>query len=68
MIEMPQEPTEALARFAARLSYDAIPERAREHSRSLLLDALACALAGHKGEETGQVAALTASRRGAPAR
>jgi 2-methylcitrate dehydratase PrpD len=61
MIEMPQEPTEALARFAAGLSYDAIPGRAREHSRSLLLDALACALAGHKGEETGQVAALAAA-------
>jgi 2-methylcitrate dehydratase PrpD len=52
------EPTQALARFAAELSYDAVPAAAREHAKNLLLDALACALAGHKGEETSQVAAL----------
>jgi 2-methylcitrate dehydratase PrpD len=33
----------------------------REHCKNLLLDALACALAGHQGEETGQVAALAAA-------
>ena len=30
----------------------------REHCKDLLLDALACALAGHQGEETHQMAAL----------
>jgi 2-methylcitrate dehydratase PrpD len=33
----------------------------REQCKNLLLDALACALAGHQGEETGQVAALAAA-------
>jgi 2-methylcitrate dehydratase PrpD len=55
---MPMEPTRALARFAAELDYSRIPESAREHCKNLLLDALACALAGHQGEETPQVAAL----------
>jgi len=55
------EPTQVLARFAAELTYDAIPAAAREHAKNLLLDALACALAGHKGEETAQVEALAAA-------
>src|SRR5262245_39972537 len=53
--------TEILAGFAASLQYDDIPERARESCKALLLDTLACAVAGHKGEETGQVAALAAA-------
>ncbi len=52
------EATQGLARFAAGLRYDDIPQRVREHCKNLLLDALACALAGRLGEETGQVAAL----------
>lgn len=55
---MPPEPTQALADFAATLRFDAIPERTREACKDLLLDALACALAGHQGEETAQLAAL----------
>jgi 2-methylcitrate dehydratase PrpD len=55
---MTGEVTQALARFAATLTYDEIPERVREHCKDLLLDALACAVAGHDGEETPQVAAL----------
>jgi len=55
---MSAEPTQVLAEFAAGLTYDAIPAAAREHCKNLLMDALACALAGHKGEETGQVEAL----------
>ncbi|MEE8333689.1 MAG: MmgE/PrpD family protein [Alphaproteobacteria bacterium] len=55
---MPPEPTQALADFAATLSFDAIPERTREACKDLLLDALACALAGHQGEETAQLAGL----------
>ena len=50
--------TEVLADFAATLKYDDIPERVREYCKNVLLDTLACALAGHQGEETHQVAAL----------
>jgi 2-methylcitrate dehydratase PrpD len=57
---MEQEATAALARFAATLEYDDIPARTREACKGLLLDALACALAGHRGDETHQVAALAA--------
>ena len=55
---MAGEATEVLAQFAASLSYDDIPPKVREHCKDLLLDALACALAGHQGEETHQMAAL----------
>ena len=55
---MSREPTQALADFAAGLTYEAIPERVRDHCKDLLLDALACAVAGHRGEETHQLAAL----------
>jgi 2-methylcitrate dehydratase PrpD len=53
--------TQTLAKFAATLDYDRIPERAREYTKDLLLDALACALAGHLGEETHQVDALASA-------
>lgn len=55
---MAGEATQVLARFAATLTYDQIPERAREYCKDVLLDTLACAVAGHQGEETQQVAAL----------
>jgi len=55
---MAGDTTEMLAEFAATLSFDRIPERAREYCKNLLLDTLACAVAGHQGEETHQVAAL----------
>jgi len=58
---MTQEPTQILARFAATLRYEDISEKAREHCKALLLDALVCALAGHRGEETHQLAALAAA-------
>jgi 2-methylcitrate dehydratase PrpD len=50
--------TAVLARFAATVTYDEIPERVREYCKNLLLDALACALAGQQGEETHQIEAL----------
>ena len=56
-----QEPTRVLAEFAARLGVEDLPERSREHCKNLILDALACALAGHHGEETGQVRALASA-------
>src|ERR1700751_2419635 len=58
---MSGEATQVLARFAAALKYDDVPERVREQCKNLLLDALACAVAGKHGDETGQVAALAAA-------
>jgi 2-methylcitrate dehydratase PrpD len=52
---MAEEATQTLATFAARLGYDDIPQRVRDHCKTLLLDALACALAGRFGEETGRL-------------
>src|SRR5713101_3076412 len=57
---MPAETTQVLAEFAASLSYDNIPERVREYCKDVLLDTLACAVAGHQGDETYQLAALAA--------
>ena len=57
---MSGNPTQALAAFASDLECDAIPVRVREYCKDVLLDTLACALAGHQGEETHQVAALAA--------
>ncbi len=47
--------TATLARFACELTYEAIPGRVREYAKDLLLDALACALAGYSGEDTTKV-------------
>jgi 2-methylcitrate dehydratase PrpD len=58
---MSSDITATLAEFAVGLKYEDIPERVRENCRVLLLDTLACALAGHLGEETPQVAAMTAA-------
>jgi 2-methylcitrate dehydratase PrpD len=56
-----REPTGVLAAFAAGLRYDDLPKRSREHCKNLILDALACAVAGYQGEETHQVKALAAA-------
>jgi 2-methylcitrate dehydratase PrpD len=58
---MASEATQVLAQFAAALQYDQLPERVAQQCKNLLLDALACAVAGDRGEETAQVAALAAS-------
>jgi 2-methylcitrate dehydratase PrpD len=55
---MAQEVTQQLAQFAAALRYDDLPQSVRDHCKILLLDTLACAVAGRLGEETAQVAAL----------
>lgn len=55
---MADDVTRILAGFAAGLTDDRIPERTRAHCKNLLLDALACAIAGNQGEETHQVVAL----------
>ena len=43
------------------MRYDDIPPSVREHCKNLLLDALACAVSGRLGEETGQVAAFASA-------
>src|SRR5215468_5100338 len=53
--------TEVLAGFAASLQYDDLPDKVRDHCKNVLLDTLACAVAGHRGEETQQLAALAAA-------
>jgi 2-methylcitrate dehydratase PrpD len=58
---MAGEATQALAEFSASLRYEAVPQDVREHCKNVLLDTLACALAGHQGEETHQVAALASA-------
>ena len=58
---MPGETTEVLAQFAASLQYDDIPEGVREYCKDMLLDTLACAVAGHQGEETHQIASLSSA-------
>lgn len=58
---MAGEITELLARFAASLKYEDLPERARDHCKIVLLDTLACAIAGHLGDETEQVVSLASA-------
>src|SRR5262245_51533082 len=52
------EATQVLAGFAAALDYADLPDRVRGHTKNILLDTLACAIAGRHGEETEQVGAL----------
>jgi len=56
-----REITETLAHFAAELTYEAIPGRVREYTKDLLLDALACALAGYRGEDTPKLMRFAAA-------
>lgn len=58
---MSRETTEELAAFAAALDLDAVPDPVRDSAKALLVDALACAFAGHRGEETGQLRALASA-------
>ena len=53
--------TRTFARFASELACDEIPHRVRERSKDLLLDALACALAGYEGEDTPKVTRFAAA-------
>lgn len=58
---MATEPTGALAEFASGLQLKSLPDEVRQSCKILILDALACALAGHRGEETGQLTAMAAA-------
>jgi 2-methylcitrate dehydratase PrpD len=60
-VEMAAEATQVLAQFVTALRYEDIPQRVRDHCKDLLLDALACAVSGRLGEETGQVAAFASA-------
>lgn len=53
---METKPTEELARFAAEFAYRDLPAGALGHARHLLLDSIACALAGDFGQETAMYA------------
>ena len=46
--QLTEKPRKHWPKFAATLRYDDLPERVREHCKNLLLDALACAVAGHR--------------------
>tara|TARA_R110000868_G_scaffold266660_2_gene526000 strand:- start:14276 stop:15628 length:1353 start_codon:yes stop_codon:yes gene_type:complete len=56
-----QGTTERLAEFAAALDIGDIPHDVQVSAKALLSDALACALAGHRGEETHQLRAMSAA-------
>ncbi|MEO7869595.1 MAG: MmgE/PrpD family protein [Candidatus Limnocylindria bacterium] len=58
MDDQPLAPTAALAEWAASIDGNAIPARVRERTAHLLLDAIASALAGRRGDETAQVEAV----------
>ena len=58
---MTESTTEDLAHFAASVKYENIPAPAREYCKDILLDTLACAFAGHFGEETDQIARFAKS-------
>jgi 2-methylcitrate dehydratase PrpD len=59
-VDVNQELTATLSRFASGIRYEDIPERVREYCKDLLLDALACALAGYAGEDTFRVSQFVA--------
>ena len=58
---MPEETTQQLAQFASALRHEDLPGKVRDHCKNLLLDTLACAIPGHQGEETHQIAALASA-------
>jgi 2-methylcitrate dehydratase PrpD len=58
---MSEDTTQKLAGFAASLTLEQIPAKTRQACKALLLDALACALAGHRGEETRELEALASA-------
>ena len=58
-------PTAELARFIAALEYGHLPAAVRERVKDIILDTLASAIAGRKGDESRQIRAL-ASALGGP--
>lgn len=62
---MDTTPTAELACFAAGLTYAELPVSARDYARKLLVDSVACALAGDLGDETEIYAAFARMAGGA---
>ena len=58
---MNEDLTQTFARFASELRCDDIPVDVRERCKDLLLDALACALAGYVGEDAPKVSRFAAA-------
>ena len=58
---MDEDLTRTFACFASELRCDDIPHHVRERCKDLLLDALACALAGYEGEDTPKVSRFAAA-------
>jgi len=58
---MAGETTQKLAEFASSLKYEDLPDTVKDQVKNVLLDTLACAVAGHLGEETDQVSALASA-------
>ena len=56
---MAGDTTQVLARFAATLDHNAIPDRVREYCKTILLDTLACALAASRQLVTSKSTATT---------
>jgi 2-methylcitrate dehydratase PrpD len=55
---MTTNPTESLATFLAGVDHDALPPEVRNRTVALLIDALACAILGRGGPETGRMEGL----------
>jgi 2-methylcitrate dehydratase PrpD len=55
------EPTKDLADFFADLRYEAVPAAVRERVIDIVLDTVASAIAGRRGDETAQIEALAVS-------
>ena len=58
---MKNDLTQTFARFASQLRFEDIPIHACERCKDLLLDALACALAGYEGEDMPKVLRFAAA-------
>ncbi len=58
---MDEDLTRTFASFASALRFEDIPIRVRERCKDLLLDALACALAGYEGEDRPKVSRFAAA-------
>jgi 2-methylcitrate dehydratase PrpD len=52
---MSQTPTRDLAAFVVGLRYEDLPSHVVRRAKDILLDTVACAIAGHQGDETAQI-------------
>ena len=52
---MSSDPTKDLAAFFADLRYEVLPDAVRERVIDIVLDTVASAIAGRRGDETAQI-------------